>query len=55
MILKTKNFIISEITEEDMNGVLDVYNSNEDFLLSHLGRREVSIQWLKQEQEEMKI
>lgn len=54
MILKTKKFVISEMSEEDINGVLDVYNSNQDFLLSHMDRREISIEWLKKEQEEMK-
>ncbi|MBP2027164.1 hypothetical protein J2Z35_000958 [Acetoanaerobium pronyense] len=54
MILKTKKFVIGEMLEEDINGVLDVYNSNQDFLLSHMDRSEISIEWLKKEQEEMK-
>ncbi|WP_051569106.1 GNAT family N-acetyltransferase [Alkaliphilus transvaalensis] len=54
MILKTENFTISEATKEDEKGILDVYNSNQLFLLSHMGRKEVSLEWLKQEHEEMK-
>ncbi|WP_198135404.1 hypothetical protein [Alkaliphilus metalliredigens] len=36
------------------NWVLEVYNSNQAFLLSYMDRKEVSIQWLRKEQEEMK-
>ncbi|CAK7027386.1 GNAT family N-acetyltransferase [Tissierella carlieri] len=54
MILRTKNLSIREITEEDINGVIEVYNSNQDFLMFHIGRQEVNIQWLIQEQKEMK-
>ncbi len=53
-MLKTKNFSMSEIAEEDINGVLEVYNSNQDFLLSHMGKKEVSVEWLMQEHEAMK-
>ncbi|MCQ4923614.1 GNAT family N-acetyltransferase [Tissierella carlieri] len=54
MILRTKNLSIREITEEDINGVIEVYNSNQDFLKFHIGRQEVNIEWLIQEQKEMK-
>ena len=54
MILKAKNLRISERTAEDVKGILEVYNSNQDFLLSHIDRREVSVEWLMQEYEEMK-
>lgn len=54
MLLKTKNLSISDVNEEDIRGVLEVYNSNKDFLLSHMNKREVNIEWLMQEQEEMK-
>jgi len=54
MLLKTKNLSISDVNEEDIRGVLEVYNSNTDFLLSHMNKREVNIEWLMQEQEEMK-
>ncbi|SCZ11171.1 GNAT family N-acetyltransferase [Alkaliphilus peptidifermentans] len=54
MNLRTENFSISELTEEDVKGILEVYNSNQDFLLSHMERREVSVEWLRQEIEEMK-
>ncbi len=54
ILTKTKNFIISEMKEEDNKGILDVYNSNQDFLLSHVDRKKVSMEWLKQEQKKMK-
>ncbi|WP_353096909.1 GNAT family N-acetyltransferase [Tissierella praeacuta] len=54
MIVKTKNLIIKDMTEEDIKGLLEVYNSNQDFLMFHIGRQEVSMDWLIQEQKEMK-
>lgn len=54
MILQTENIRISEITAGDINGVLEVYNSNHDFLLSHMDRREVGLEWLEKELKEMK-
>ena len=53
MIIKTKNLIIRAITEKDIKGVIEVYNSNQDFLIHHIGKREVSPEWLLQEQKEM--
>ncbi len=32
---------------------MEVYNSNQDFLIHHIGKREVSPEWLLQEQSEM--
>lgn len=54
MIFEKEKIRIVEATEEDILGILEVYNSNQDFLLSHMGRSEVSVKWLEKEQQEMK-
>lgn len=54
MILETEKIRMCEATEEDFLGILEVYNSNQDFLLSHMGRSGVSAEWLEKEQKEMK-
>lgn len=54
MVLKTEKFIISEMTVDDINGILEVYNSNQNFLLSHINKKSISIDWLIEEQQEMK-
>ncbi|MEY8417285.1 hypothetical protein [Tissierella praeacuta] len=54
MILKTKKLTIKEIAEEDIKRVLEIYNSNQDFLMFHIGNQEVNMDWLIQEQKEMK-
>ncbi len=54
VIIVTENICISEATEEDILGILEVYNSNQDFLLTHIGRSEVSAEWLEKEHKEMK-
>ncbi|WP_313757303.1 hypothetical protein [Tissierella sp.] len=54
MILKTKKLTIKEIAEEDIKRVLEIYNSNQDFLMFHIGNQEVNMDWLIQEQKEIK-
>ncbi|MBU5257377.1 hypothetical protein [Tissierella praeacuta] len=54
MILKTKKLTIKEIAEEDIKRVLEIYNSSQDFLMFHIGNQEVNMDWLIQEQKEMK-
>ncbi|MGJ0847864.1 hypothetical protein SAMN02745784_02784 [Tissierella praeacuta DSM 18095] len=46
MILKTKKLTIKEIAEEDIKRVLEIYNSNQDFLMFHIGNQEVNMDWL---------
>lgn len=40
--------------EADADAVLDIYNSNPDFLLHHLGLERVDAAFLRREQEEMR-
>ena len=54
VILEAEKIRMCEATEEDFLGILEVYNSNQDFLLSHMGRSDVSAEWLEKEQKEMK-
>ncbi|MCF6094933.1 GNAT family N-acetyltransferase [Microaerobacter geothermalis] len=54
MIFETDNFMISTVEEKDIEDVLEIYNSNTEFLQKHMDRSEITIEWLKEELEEMK-
>lgn len=48
-------YIFREIQAEDLNQLLDIYNSNTEFLIHHLGRERVDSHWLLEELKEMKV
>ena len=54
MIFETDNLILTTIEEKDIEDVIEIYNSNTEFLQKHMGRNEITIEWLKEELEEMK-
>lgn len=54
MILQMKDYIIDLTLEEDIEEILSIYNSNVQFLLSHMDRDMVTIDWLLKEFKEMK-
>ncbi len=49
-----KNFYFREITPEDAEAILTIYNSNKNFLLHHLGQEEIGERFLLEDQEEMR-
>ncbi len=54
MILETLNTYLDFITEIDLKDIVEIYNSNEDFLIAHMDKNKVDIKWLKSEILEMK-
>lgn len=48
-------YIFREIQVEDISQLLDIYNSNTEFLIHHLGRERVDRHWLLKELEDMRI
>jgi len=54
MIFKTKDFHVDLVEKDDLKDIVEVYNSNIDFLESHLGIDKVTFKWLYNELEIMK-
>lgn len=48
------NYIIDKVDPNDINGILDIYNSNKTFLCNHMGTSSVSKEFILNEIEEMK-
>ena len=48
-------YIFREIQVEDISQLLDIYNSNTEFLSHHLGRERIDSHWLLKELEDMRI
>lgn len=49
-----ESFVIRKVTEDDMDRIVEIYNSNTEFLKTHLGKDEVNMSFVKQELAEMK-
>lgn len=54
MIFQMKDYIIDLALEKDLEKILDIYNSNVQFLLNHMDRDMVTIDWLHKEFKEIK-
>jgi len=54
MIFRTTEFIAEEIDDKDVEEIVEVYNSNTNFLEAHLGRKAITSDWVRQELESMK-
>ena len=54
MIFRIKNYYVEIAQNKDLSEIVEVYNSNKEFLLSHMDREEVTGEWLYQEIESMK-
>jgi len=52
--VKMNNYIIDTVDLKDMNGLLDIYNSNQTFLQNHMGVSSVSREFILHEIEQMK-
>lgn len=49
MIFETELFIVSNVAEDEVPELVKVYNSNSAFLLSHLGVKQITEEWLGKE------
>jgi len=54
MLFQTKDFYIEIIDNKDSNKIVEIYNSNKKFLLSHMNMENVTVQWVIEEIESMK-
>ncbi|MDF2609675.1 MAG: GCN5-related N-acetyltransferase [Lachnospiraceae bacterium] len=54
MIFELKDFYVDLVDNKDLDEVAKVYNSNRHFLLSHMDKEKVTIEWILQELKSMK-
>jgi GNAT superfamily N-acetyltransferase len=54
LIIETKNLKISIVEDNDILNILQVYNSNTEFLEAHMGKQNVDVMWLEEEIKSMK-
>ncbi|EQB89596.1 GNAT superfamily N-acetyltransferase [Clostridium punense] len=54
MIFQSKDFYVSLVENKDIQEVLEMYNSNEKFLINHMDKNKVTNEWLVQELKSMK-
>jgi len=51
---KVNSYIINRVDQNDINKIVDIYNSNKTFLRSHMGSSSVSKEFILNEIEHMK-
>ncbi|MEG0775096.1 GNAT family N-acetyltransferase [Clostridium sp.] len=54
MIFQTKDFYVDLVDNKDVNAIVDVYNSNKNFLVNHMDTEKVTYEWILEELESMK-
>lgn len=54
MVFQAKGFHVELVENNDIATVLEVYNSNDHFLIKHLGKNQVTNEWIFQELESMR-
>lgn len=54
MIFEEKAFYVDLIKNDDLNDIVQVYNSNKHFLVNHMGKCEITYEWIFQELESMR-
>ena len=54
MIFEIKEYCVEEISQSDINDIVEIYNSNQKFLENHLKRRRVTNEWYEKELKDMK-
>jgi len=53
MFFESKGFYVDLVKNKDSNEVVEVYNSNKHFLVSHMDKEKVTNEWILQELESM--
>jgi len=46
MIFEVEDFYVKLIEVSDLNRILEIYNSNKDFLIKHMHKEEVTYDWI---------
>ena len=53
MVFESRDFYVDLVERNDLNKVVEVYNSNQDFLMNHIGKTEVTTKWISEEMSSM--
>ena len=54
MLFESKDFYIDIVEYKDLDEIVNVYNSNKQFLINHIGRETVTNEWIVHELDAMK-
>lgn len=54
MLFESKDFYIDIVDYKDLDEIINVYNSNKQFLINHIGRETVTNEWIAHELDAMK-
>lgn len=54
MIFESKRFYVDLVDNADLKDIVEVYNSNKAFLLSHMDRNKITYEWIFEELESMR-
>lgn len=54
MLFETDNTYVSLAATDDIDNIVEIYNSNPGFLRTHLGREKVNAKWVEDEMNTMK-
>ncbi|MGO1357158.1 hypothetical protein [Alkalibacterium gilvum] len=54
MIFKSKDFYVNTLEHKDIIEALEVYNSNDHFLINHMDINRVTSEWMVREVENMR-
>lgn len=54
MIFESNRFYIDLVDNKDLNNIVEVYNSNKSFLLSHMDKDKITYEWILEELESMR-
>lgn len=54
MLFQTKDFYIDTIENKDLNEIVEIYNSNKNFLISHMNKKNITKDLLLKEIKSMK-
>lgn len=54
MLFETDNTYVSLAATDDIDNIVEIYNSNPGFLMTHLGREKVNAKWVEDEMNTMK-
>ncbi|HOP72847.1 MAG TPA: GNAT family N-acetyltransferase [Thermoclostridium caenicola] len=49
MFFETQNFYVDLVNNNDLNEVIEIYNSNEHFLVAHMDKERITKQWITEE------
>ncbi|MTI70536.1 MAG: GNAT family N-acetyltransferase [Firmicutes bacterium] len=54
MIFESKTFYIDFVEKKDLKNIVDVYNTNKNFLVNHMDANKITYEWLLEELGSMK-